>query len=220
MKRTAAGALAVAVYVRVSTTDQHLSQQFRMMREEAERRGWRIVRVFREKRSTRKDRPQLAAMLNAAARLEFGAVMVWRLDRLGRSLVELVANVERLNGRGVVALSVKDGALDTASASAKFQLSILAAVAEYERELIRERTREGMARVRARGSESGKPIGRPRADGAALAAAVADTRQLTLTGKREALPAIAARHGLSVSTLKREIARLKKGSPKTATAAV
>src|SRR4051812_33667071 len=140
VKRTAAGVLLVAVYVRVSKKDQHLTQQFRGLREEAERRGWRIVRIYRERKSSRKDRPQLQAMLQAAGRREFGAVMVWRLDRLGRSLIELVSNVEALQARGIVAVSVKDGALDTSNASARFQLTILGAVAEYERELIRERT--------------------------------------------------------------------------------
>ena len=146
----------VALYVRVSTRDQHLGEQLRELRAEARRRGWRVAAEVREVRSSRRDRPQLEAMINRALRRELDAILVLRLDRLGRSLVELVGNVERLVARGVVVVSVRDGALDTSSASAKLQLAVLGAVAEYEREVIRERTREGLARVRANGSASGR----------------------------------------------------------------
>jgi len=119
-------------------------------------------------------------------------------------LIELIGNVERLTKRGVAAVSVKDGALDTESASARFQLTILAAVAEYERELIRERTREGMARVKKDGTESGKPVGRPRADAGPITAAVAWLRQGG--GQRRSLRQAAALHDVAYSTLRRYVA--------------
>jgi DNA invertase Pin-like site-specific DNA recombinase len=193
-----------AVYVRVSMKDQHLIEQFRGLRQEAERRGWRIVAVYRERESTRRERPQLERMLNAAMQRKFDAVLVWRLDRLGRSVIELVGNVERLRERGVAAVSVRDGALDTASASARLQLHMLGAVAEYEREVIRERTVEGMRRVKKDGTASGKPVGRPRADAGPITAAVAWLRQ---GGRqRRSLRQAAALHDVPYSTLRRYVA--------------
>lgn len=149
--------------VRVSTKEQHLVEQFRGLRAEAERRGWKIVSVFRERVSTRRDRPQLTRLLADAMMRRFDAVLVWRLDRLGRSLLETFGNVERLHERGVQVVSVKDGALDTSTPSGRLQIGMLCACAEYERGLVRERTIEGLNRVRRMGSASGKPIGRPRA---------------------------------------------------------
>ncbi len=216
----------VALYVRVSTRDQHLGAQLRELRAEARRRRWRVVDEVREVGSSRRDRPQLEAMINRALRRELDAILVVRLDRLGRSLVELVGNVERLVARGVVVVSVRDGALDTSSASAKLQLAVLGAVAEYEREVIRERTREGLARVRANGSASGRPIGRPPLEAGRLAAAAAwleqERARLRAVGFADrALPSVrdaARKHELGATTLRRYLRgrEHQKGAAETA----
>jgi putative DNA-invertase from lambdoid prophage Rac len=99
---------------------------------------------------------------------------VWRLDRLGRGLIEVVTRVRELHDQGVQVVSVRDGAIDTSSAAGQFQLATLAAAAEYERELIRERTLEGLARARA----AGKKLGRPGRDDPALEGALASVEYL------------------------------------------
>jgi putative DNA-invertase from lambdoid prophage Rac len=159
----------VAIYVRASTIEQNLAGQRRAMLDVARTRGWKVARVYAEAKSTRVHRPELERMHAAALRHQHDAVIVWRLDRLGRGLIEVVSRVEELHERGIQVVSVHDGAIDTASAAGKFQLATLAAAAEYERELIRERTREGLARARA----AGKTLGRPRRETAALSSAAA-----------------------------------------------
>lgn len=148
----------VAIYVRASTLEQDLAGQRKAMLEEARRRGWKVAAVYAESKSTRVLRPELERMHAAAMRRQHDAVIVWRLDRLGRGLLEVVGRVRELHERGVQVLSVRDGAIDTTSAAGQFQLATLAAAAEYERELIRERTREGLARARAAGVKLGRPV--------------------------------------------------------------
>ncbi len=157
--------LRVALLVRVSTRDQFLSEQFRALRQEAERRQWAVVAVYKERESTRRDRPQLRRLMADGLMRRWDALLVLRLDRLGRSLIETFTNVQRLHDRGVKVASVRDGALDTSTASGQLQIAMLCACAAYEREVIRERTVEGLRRVRRTGSASGRPIGRPRSVG-------------------------------------------------------
>ncbi len=190
-----------AIYVRVSTRDQHLVEQFHGLRQEAERRDWKIVAVYRERESTRRERAQLQRLLADAMMRRCDAILVWRLDRLGRSLLETYSNVQRLHERGVQVVSVRDGALDTSTPSGRLQLAMLCACAEYEREVIRERTREGLARVRRMGSKSGKPIGR-----APLALDLAAIRQRLDRG--EAIAAVARDLGCSERTVRRRVSQV------------
>jgi DNA invertase Pin-like site-specific DNA recombinase len=159
----------VAVYVRASTLDQDLRGQRKALLEEARARGWTVTQVYAEAVSSRATRPEFERMYKLAMQRRHDAVFVWRLDRLGRGLLEVVGRVRELHGQGVQVVSVHDGAIDTSSAAGQFQLATLAAAAEYERELIRERTREGVARARA----AGKKLGRPGRDDPALSRAVA-----------------------------------------------
>lgn len=190
----------VAIYARVSTQDQHLEQQIAGLRAEAKFRGWTVSAIYKEKRSTRAFRPALTEMLSRAMMRRHDAILVWRLDRLGRSLVELVGNVERLVEQGVVVVSVKDGALDTTTAASRLQLTVLAAAAEYERELLRERTREGLQRARA----AGKKLGRPRRDDSALDGAIASFEYLK---PRPSIRECARIEGVPESTLRYALAR-------------
>jgi DNA invertase Pin-like site-specific DNA recombinase len=164
----------VAVYVRASTLEQDLAGQRKGMLEEARRRGWKVTAVYAEAKSSRVQRPEFARMFSLAMQRRHDAVFVWRLDRLGRGLIEVVTRVRELHDQGVQVVSVRDGAIDTSSAAGQFQLSTLAAAAEYERELIRERTLEGLARARAKG----KKLGRPGRDDPALEGALASVEYL------------------------------------------
>lgn len=212
----------VALYARVSTLEQHLDEQVRGLRQEAKLRGWKVAAEYAEKRSTRAFRPELEAMLNRALRHEHDAILVWRLDRLGRSLIELVQNVDRLVERGVVVVSVKDGALDTSSAGGRLQLAVLGAAAEFEREVLRERTREGLARARA----AGKQLGRPRVDSPALQGALAWCEYMApsvsrRTGLAPSVRRTAREYGVPETTLRRALeTRAKNGVSKAVRAAL
>ncbi len=199
-----------AIYVRVSTRDQHLTEQFRGLRQEAERRGWKVVAVYRERESTRRERGQLARLLADSMMNRHDAILIWRLDRIGRSLLETYSNVQKLHERGIQVVSVRDGALDTSTPSGRLQLAMLCACAEYERELLRERTREGMARVRRMGSKSGKPIGR-------APIALDLPAILERLAREEPIAAVARELGCSERTLRRRLkAADKKGGAREA----
>jgi DNA invertase Pin-like site-specific DNA recombinase len=140
-------------YARVSTIDQNLDLQ----RDAFKRFGLDPddpKQVIEEKRSGAKDRPKFNALLG---QLQPGdSLSVWKLDRLGCTIIEVITNARDLLERGVTVRILKDGLiLEASSAWGKFQLSLLAAVAELERDLIIERTRDGKAAARARGKYQG-----------------------------------------------------------------
>ena len=139
-------------YARVSTNDQGLTLQIDSLT------GLGIDRddIFTEKMSGAKaDRPQLEACL---AKLQQGdTLVVWRLDRLGRSMDHLVGLIEELRNRGVGFRFVSDGLIDTTSPSGELIFYIFSALAQFERRLIQERTRAGLASARARGRLGGRP---------------------------------------------------------------
>jgi DNA invertase Pin-like site-specific DNA recombinase len=136
-------------YARVSTADQDLSLQLDALSAAG------CERVFEERASGAKsDRPVLAEAI-AYAR-EGDVVVVWRLDRLGRSLKDLIANVALLKERGVGFRSLAES-IDTTTAGGQLVFHLFGALAEFERELIRERTLAGLAAARARGRKGGRP---------------------------------------------------------------
>ncbi len=122
-----------------------------------ERRGWTIVRVYRERRSGKQGayRPEWERLRKDAARRRFGAVAVWAIDRMGRSTLDVLKAAEAFERRGVELLIVKQK-VDTTTPLGKMLFTILAAFAQMERELISERTKAGMAARRA----AGLPLGR------------------------------------------------------------
>ena len=139
-------------YARVSTDDQDLSLQTDALT----RHGIPKSLIFADKFSGAKsDRPGLAKCLAA---LESGDILiVWRLDRLGRSMRHLITIVEQLRSRGVGFRSLNEGAIDTTSASGELIFNIFSALAQFERRLIQERTKAGLAAARARGRCGGRP---------------------------------------------------------------
>jgi DNA invertase Pin-like site-specific DNA recombinase len=154
-------AMRVAIYARVSTTDQTVSLQLDELRAYAKARGFEIVAEYVDEgvSGTKEKRPALDRLLADAHRRRFDVVLAWKLDRLGRSLGHLIRLVESLGALNVDLVSLNDPGLDTTSPHGKLVFSIMGAVAEFERSLTAERTRAGVAAARRRG----KRLGRPRA---------------------------------------------------------
>src|SRR6266436_5368073 len=138
-------------YARVSTTEQDLSLQIEALRHA----GCCDAGIFRDIASgARTARPGLEACLQALAPGD--TLVVWRLDRLGRSMTHLVTVIETLLGRQVGFRALGDGAIDTTTASGELVFHIFSALAQFERRLIQERTRAGLAAARARGRQGGR----------------------------------------------------------------
>lgn len=148
----------VGIYTRVSTDDQRCEVQASELREYAERRGWQIYRIYRDHAISggTSSRPALNEMLADCRRRKLDVVLVARLDRLGRSLRHLCGLLEDLRELGVDFSSTHE-ALDTSTASGKLLFQMVAAFAEYERSLIGERVRAGLALARKQGKRLGRP---------------------------------------------------------------
>src|SRR6476620_10896964 len=162
------------LYARVSTNDQQtLAMQSRAMREYAARRGWAIALQIREVGSGAAKREAREKLLEAARRREIDLVLVWRLDRWGRSVTDLLATLQELDhlGGGFVSLTE---ALDLTTPAGRAMAAMLAVFAAFEREVLQERTRAGLAHAR----ENGKRLGRP----ATAAAHAAEIRRLRRAG--------------------------------------
>jgi putative DNA-invertase from lambdoid prophage Rac len=147
----------VGLYARVSTNDQQtLPMQNRALREYAARRGWTITVQVREVGSGTLKREAREKLLEAARRREIDVVLVWRLDRWGRSVTDLLATLQELEHLGVGFVSLTE-ALDLTTPASRAMAGLLAIFAEFEREILRERTRAGLAHAR----QNGKRLGRP-----------------------------------------------------------
>jgi len=148
----------VALYARVSTTDQHPGMQVDELRRVCAQRGWEIAGEYVDAGySGSKDRrPELDRLMGDVHRGMVGVVLVWRFDRFARSVRHLVSALEDFRSRSVDFISVMDG-IDTCTPAGRFTFHVVAAVAELERELIRERTRAGIAAARRRGAHVGRP---------------------------------------------------------------
>jgi putative DNA-invertase from lambdoid prophage Rac len=149
--------LRVGLYARVSTNDQQtLAMQNRAMREYASRRGWTIAIQVREVNSGVVRRKAREKLLDAARRREIDIVLVWRLDRWGRSVTDLLATLQELEHLGVGFVSLTE-ALDLTTPAGRAMAGLLAIFAEFERETLRERTRAGLAQARLNGKRLGRP---------------------------------------------------------------
>ena len=150
--------LRVGLYARVSTHDQQtLPMQLSAMREYIERRGWTVGAEVSEIGSGAKEREKREQLLRSARRREIDAIIVWRLDRWGRSLVDLVSTLGELGDLGVGFVSLTE-ALDLTTPTGRAMAGLLAVFAEFERDILRERVKAGIAQARA----EGKPHGRPK----------------------------------------------------------
>ena len=149
----------VALYLRVSTRGQAVENQERELREVADRAGWQIVRVYRDEGISgskgRDRRPALDAMLNAAVRREFEMVAAWSVDRLGRSLQDLLRTLTEIRSVNCDLFLLKQN-LDTTTPSGRLMFKMVGAFAEFEREMIIDRVHAGLAVARKKGKRLGK----------------------------------------------------------------
>lgn len=147
----------IALYMRVSTTDQTVENQRIRLIDYAEKNGYTFD-MFEETESTRKTRPVKQALLAKLRKNQYQAVVIYKLDRWARSSTELILDTKELIDKGIGFVSISDN-LDFGTASGKLHFAILAAFAEFERGLIRERTIEGLHRAKLQGKQSGRPKG-------------------------------------------------------------
>ena len=152
-----------AIYVRVSTDKQTIENQLQALRQIAQRRGWEIVAQYSDAGISgskgRKDRPGLDQMLNDAQRRNFDVVMAWAIDRLGRSLIDLLGTIQTLEACGVD-LYLDQQNIDTTTPAGRLMFQMTGAFAEFERSMIRQRIHAGLKRAK----DAGKTFGRPRID--------------------------------------------------------
>jgi len=188
-----------AIYARVSTLDQEPENQLLELRRYVEARGWTAVEYVDKGVSGAKDRrPALDLMLRDARRRKFDVLVCWRLDRLGRNLRHLILLLDELHAVGVGFVTLGEG-IDTTSPSGRLVLHVLGAIAEFERERLRERVLAGLQRARAQG----RRLGRPKRE---LPPAVA---QFAQAGDSVSVREAAKRLGVSRSTAQRWLASQK-----------
>ena len=151
-----------AIYVRVSTSKQTTENQQHVLERACADRGWEIAAVYDDtgQSGAKASRPALDEMLRDATRGRFDVVLIWKLDRLGRSVIDLHNNAEHLKACGVD-LCAYTQAIDTSTPTGKLMFTVLAAVAEFERETIIERINTGLETARRKGVR----LGRPKIDG-------------------------------------------------------
>jgi len=189
----------VAIYLRVSTSKQETSNQRRELEAVAARSGWRIVKVFQDAGISgakgRDKRPGLDALLKAVNGKEFDMVAAWSVDRLGRSLTDLLGILQALHDKGVDLFLHQQG-LDTSTTAGKAMFQMLGVFAEFERGIIRERVNAGLARARANGIKLGRRPVKP--------AVEARIRQLRAKG--DGILKIGKKLGIGTSVVQRVIA--------------
>ena len=199
--------MKAAIYVRVSTTkkskhgesaafDQDPAVQERPLRDLVAQRGWTLYRVYSDRASGSQERRSgLDELVAAARRGEFNVVAVWRFDRFARSVKQLVLALEEFRGLGIDFVSHQE-ALDTSTPMGRAMFTVIAAMAELERSIIRERVIAGLEAARQRGTRSGNAIGRPRS--------VFDRGQVTkLRAAGFSWKIIASRLGVGEGTVRR-----------------
>ena len=152
--------MKVAIYVRVSTSDQTTENQVRELTEWADRAGHEVVTIYDDNGVSgakgREYRKEFDKLLKGAVRREFDLVAAWSVDRLGRSLQDLIGFLQELHGAGVD-LYLHQQALDTTTPGGKAMFQMMGVFAEFERSMISERVKAGLARTKAKGTTLGRP---------------------------------------------------------------
>lgn len=147
----------IAIYCRVSTAEQTTSNQRIRLIEYAKLQGWEYD-IFEETESSRKTRPVKQALLHKLRNKDYASILIYKLDRWARSSTELILETKELLDKGIGFISLSEN-LDFNTATGKLHFQILSAFAEFERELIRERTLEGLRRAKMEGKIGGRPKG-------------------------------------------------------------
>jgi len=188
----------VAIYLRVSTGGQSTRNQRRELEAVATRSGWQIVQVFEDAGISgakgRDKRPGLDSMMKAVNAKEFDMVAAWSVDRLGRSLTDLLAILQALHDKGVDLFLHQQG-LDTSTTAGRAMFQMLGVFAEFERGIIRERVNAGLARAREKGIKLGRPTVPPAVEKRAL--------RLYAGGKGMGILKIARTLGIGTSAVQR-----------------
>jgi DNA invertase Pin-like site-specific DNA recombinase len=170
----------VGLYLRVSTGEQTVENQRQALATACEARGWRIVAEFEDNGISgakgRDKRPGFDRLLKAATQRKLDVVAAWSVDRLGRSLQDLVGFLAELNAVGCD-LYLERQAVDTTTPAGRALFQMLGVFAEFERSIIQERVKAGIDRARLKGTKSGKPIGRAR-----ISARIEEAIRATLAG--------------------------------------
>ncbi len=149
--------MKVGIYARVSTQEQQtLPLQIKDLREFAKRRKWTIEMEISDVASGARSRPKREELLNLARQRKIDCILVWRLDRFGRSLADLIATLDELNSLGVSFVSLNES-LDLTTPSGKALAGMLAVFAEFERSILKERVKAGIAEARSKGKAHGRP---------------------------------------------------------------
>jgi DNA invertase Pin-like site-specific DNA recombinase len=189
----------VAIYLRVSTSKQETSNQRRELEGVAARSGWQVVKVYEDAGISgakgRDKRPGLDALMKAVNAKEFDMVATWSVDRLGRSLTDLLGILQGLHDKGVDLFLHQQG-LDTSTTAGKAMFQMLGVFAEFERGIIRERVNAGLARARANGIKLGRRPVKP--------AVEARIRQLRAKG--DGILKIGRELGIGTSVVQRVVA--------------
>lgn len=146
-----------AIYTRVSTREQTTDNQVKILLERAKREGW-DYELFEEQESTRKTRPVKNQLMTRLRNKEFSHVVVLKLDRWARGMKELTDDILELQKREIMFISVREN-IDLSTPTGKLQFNIICSFAEFERDLIRERTLDGLARAKSNGIKLGRPAG-------------------------------------------------------------
>jgi DNA invertase Pin-like site-specific DNA recombinase len=187
------------LYLRVSTLDQTTANQERELREVAARMGCDIIKVYKDHGISgakgREKRPAFDALCRDAAQRKFDVVMAWSVDRLGRSLQDLVAFLSELHAL-CIDLFLHQQGLDTTTPAGKAMFQMMGVFAEFERAMIQERVRAGLARARSEGKRLGRPPILADLEKAIRAA-------LNKPGRTEGVRKIAARFGVDPGTVQR-----------------
>ena len=185
------GPSRAALYCRVSTADQSCARQERDLAAFAERAGYEVIGIYKETASGVKlDRVERHKVLALAQRREIDAVLVTELSRWGRSTADLLATLKELEARRVSLVALNGMAFDLTTPHGRMMATLLAGIAEFERELIQERIRSGIAAAKARGKRLGRQPGqRPKSDRLApkVLALVAGGRSYRLVGREVGL---------------------------------
>src|SRR5829696_2107219 len=192
--------LKAALYARVSTTGQTVENQLRELRAVATRHGWEMASTFKDQAISgaqgREKRPGLDKLLHAVARREVDLVAAWSVDRLGRSLQDLLSVLGEIHAKGCDLYLHQQG-IDTRTPGGKALFQMMGVFAEFERAMIVERVKSGLARAKAQG----KQLGRPRNNDPAL---IAEVKRLRADGL--GINRVARRLGVGSSYVQRIVA--------------
>lgn len=152
--------MKIAIYVRVSTADQTTLNQELELKDYCKRMNYEIFNIYKDEgvSGSKTSRPELDKMLQDMRLKKFDAILVWKLDRLGRSLQHLLQILEELKDKEIRLICL-DLNMDTGTAQGKLFFSLVGAFSEFEREIIRERINLGLARARKQGKHLGRPKG-------------------------------------------------------------